>query len=57
MNSKLKEECNKNNLLFIDIYKDYICEDGFLKKEMCDGNVHIVEHRFLEDFLKKNNII
>jgi len=57
MNSKLKEECNKNNLLFIDIYKDYICEDGFLKKEMSDGNVHIVEHTSLEDFLKKNNII
>jgi hypothetical protein len=57
MNYKLSESCKVNNILFIDVYNKYICEDGFLKREFSDGNVHITEHSFIEDFLKKNNIL
>jgi hypothetical protein len=57
MNNILRKYCKTENMTFIDIYDDYSCEDGFLKREYSDGNVHITEHSFLYNFLKKNKII
>lgn len=57
MNSKLSENCDRHNLLFLDVYNNYLCQDGFLKKEFSDGNVHVTEPSFIEDYLKKHNIL
>ena len=57
MNLRLKENCEINKILFIDIYDRYKTDDGFLKKELSDNSVHIANPIFLEDFLKKNNVI
>ena len=37
--------------IFIDIYNDYSDENGFLDKRLSDGNVHIYDSRYLENFL------
>lgn len=54
MNSKLKELCEINNLLFFDIYKESCDEDGFLQKRKSDGNVHIKHREDAINFIKKN---
>jgi len=57
MNSKLKELCEENKFVFVDVYDKYIDEKGFLIRELSDNNchikdpIHIVE--FLENKLKK----
>lgn len=57
MNSKLREFCEFYNIIFIDVYDMHICENGFLKREMSDGNVHITDSTHIEKFLKNHKII
>ena len=40
-NEKLKEKCREKKYIFFDIYNHYTDENGFLSKELSDGNVHI----------------
>jgi len=56
-NKKLKEYCEKNNFIFMDVYDKYRNENGFLKKEFSDGNVHINDHIFIKEFLINNKIL
>jgi len=55
-NKKLKEYCEKNHFIFMDIYDKYCDENGLLKKELSDGNVHIKNPVYIKDFLMNNNI-
>lgn len=55
-NQKLKEYCEKNNFIFMDIYDKYCDENGLLKKELSDGNVHISDPIYIKEFLINNNI-
>jgi hypothetical protein len=55
-NKKLKEKCIKNNYIFFDIYDKYTDENGFLKKDLSDGNVHIRDGIYITNFINKNNI-
>ena len=41
MNSILKEKCSEFNLLYLNLHDAYVNEDGSLKKELSDGNVHL----------------
>ena len=41
MNEKIKELCKVYNYYYFDIYDDCCDNDGFLKKEYSDGNVHL----------------
>ena len=41
MNEKLKEFCNDYNYYFFDIYDECCDDEGFLKAEYSDGNVHL----------------
>lgn len=41
MNKKLLQGCIKYNYSFIDLYDDYCDVDGFLRRDMSDGHVHI----------------
>ena len=40
-NKKLKEKCDECNYIFFDIYDKYTDDNGFLRKDLSDGNVHI----------------
>jgi len=41
MNEQIKELCKIYNYFYFDIYNDCCDEEGFLKKEYSDGNVHL----------------
>jgi hypothetical protein len=55
-NKKLKEKCSENNYIFFDIYNNYIDENGFLRKDLSDDNVHIREGKYITNFINKNDI-
>ena len=42
--------------LFFDIYNNYTDENGFLRKDLSDGNVHIANEIYINKFIKDNNL-
>lgn len=55
-NKKLKEKCIEKKYIFFDIYDNYIDNNGFLIKELSDGNVHICNGIYISNFIKENNL-
>ena len=55
-NKKLKERCIENNYIFFDIYDKYTDENGFLRKDLSDGKVHIRDGVYITNFINENNI-
>ena len=53
-NEKLKEKCIEKEYIFFDIYNNYIDKNGFLRKDLSDGNVHIRDGTYITNFVKKN---
>jgi len=53
-NKKLKEKCIEKEYIFFDIYNNYIDENGFLKKKLSDGNVHILNDIYIKKFIQDN---
>ena len=53
-NKKLKEKCIEKEYIFFDIYNNYTDENGFLKKSLSDGYVHIRDGIYITNFIKKN---
>jgi len=56
-NEKLKEKCIEKGYIFFDVYNKYIDENGFLRKDLSDGNVHISNGIYISDFIKENKIV
>lgn len=52
-NEKLKEKCFQKKYIFFDVYNKYTDENGFLRKELSDGNVHIQNGCHIKDFKQK----
>lgn len=52
-NNMLRLYCFVYQYVFIDVYDKYADEDGFLKKGLSDGNVHIKDGKHLNDFLRQ----
>lgn len=52
MNYRINYYCSINDFIFFDVYDNYIDSDGFLHKELSDGSVHILEHKYVEYFIK-----
>ena len=50
-NKKLKEKCIEMEYIFFDIYDNYIDENGFLRKDLSDGNVHISNSIYITNFI------
>lgn len=50
-NKCLKDICQKNDWIFIDVYTYYSDENGFLNKSLSDGNVHIKDGKYLKEFV------
>ncbi len=55
-NEKLKEKCIEKEYIFFNIYNNYIDENGFLRKDLSDGNVHIDNGIYICIFIKENNL-
>ena len=52
LNIKLQQKCNDKNLIYINIYDHYRDADGFLIKELSDGNVHILQRDKVSQIMK-----
>jgi hypothetical protein len=52
-NQKLKEKCIEKGYIFFDVYDNYIDDNGFLRKDLSDGNVHIREGIHISNFIQK----
>ena len=53
-NQKIKEKCIEKNYIFFDIYDNYIDKNGFLRKDLSDGNVHISNGIYINYFIINN---
>jgi len=53
-NAKLKEKCSEKGYIFVDIFDKYATEDGFMNTNLSDGNVHILDKTYLEEFIVAN---
>jgi len=53
-NKKIKENCIKKNYIFFDVYNSYMDENGFLRKDLSDGNVHIGNGIYITNFINEN---
>ncbi len=50
--NRLKDKCQERGYLFFDVYKCYVDEVGFLRKDLSDGNVHIRDGTYLTKFIQ-----
>jgi hypothetical protein len=55
-NEKIKEKCIEKEYIFFDIYNNYTDENGFLRKDLSDDNVHISNGTHISNFIKENNL-
>lgn len=55
-NKKLKDKCTEKNMVFFDVYDNYKDKNGFLRKDLSDGNVHISNAIYISNFIKENNL-
>jgi hypothetical protein len=55
-NEKIKEKCIEKKYIFFDIYNNYIDENGYLRKDLSDGSVHIGNGIYISNFIKENNL-
>jgi hypothetical protein len=55
-NEKLKEKCIERGYIFFDIYNNYIDENGFLRKDLSDGKVHIGDGVYINNFINENKL-
>jgi hypothetical protein len=55
-NKKLKEKCFEKEYIFFDIYDKYIDENGFLRKDLSDGHVHIINGVYISNFIKEHKL-
>jgi hypothetical protein len=51
LNEYLYQRCIEENIVYVDIYNSYKDEEGFLIKELSDGNVHIYNKNKVKDIL------
>lgn len=55
-NDLIKKKCVKNKFIFFDIYDKYTDKNGYLRKDLSDGNVHIRDGRYISDFINETLI-
>ena len=55
-NKKLNEKCIEKKYIFFNIYDEYKDINGFLRKDLSDGNVHIKNGIYISNFINQNNI-
>lgn len=53
-NKKLKEKAAEYGYIFFDVYDKYTDSNGFLNKQLSDGNVHILDGKYIREFITQN---
>jgi hypothetical protein len=53
----LKTKCEENEMIYVDVHSLYCDEDGYLIKELSDGEVHITNRDRLINFFENKNIV
>jgi len=56
-NERLKIKCEEYGYTFFDVYNKYCDNEGFLKRELSDHNVHIEDPIYLKQFLSEHNML
>lgn len=56
-NKKIQEKCFEKEYIFFDVYNHYTDENGFLKKELSDGNVHISNGVYISHFMNEHILL
>ncbi len=57
LNKMLKTKCEENEMIYVDVHSLYCDEDGYLIKELSDGEVHITNRDRLINFFENKNIV
>ena len=57
LNEYLYQRCVEENIVYIDVYNPYKDEEGFLIKELSDGNVHIYDRRKIKEIYTNIGLI
>ena len=52
-NEKLKEKCIEKEYIFFDVYHKYADKNGFLRKDLSDGHVHISNGIYINNFMNE----
>ena len=50
----LKEFCEKHSYIFFDVYEKYCDENGFLNVKYSDGNCHVSDPIYIQEFIINN---
>jgi hypothetical protein len=53
MNIKLKEYCEKNNYIFLNVYDKYSDKNGLMNINFKDDSVHIKNPIYIKEFIEK----
>tara|TARA_B100000900_G_scaffold96327_1_gene79415 strand:- start:392 stop:994 length:603 start_codon:yes stop_codon:yes gene_type:complete len=53
-NECINKKCKEKNWIYFDIYNNYIDSNGYLRKDLSDGNVHIRNGYYYQKFIEKN---
>ena len=53
-NECIKKKCIEKKWIFFDIYNNYIDVNGYLRKDLSDGNVHIKNGYYFQEFINNH---
>ena len=53
-NEKLKSYCMDKEYIYFDVYDKYVDANGFLRKDLSDGHVHINNGVFIQEFIDRH---
>lgn len=53
-NRILQQKCTENNFVFFDVYNHYVDEEGFLRKDLSDGGIHIKNGVYIQNFIDEH---
>jgi hypothetical protein len=55
-NEKIKQKCIEKEYIFFDVYDKYIDENGFLRKDLSDNNVHVGNGVYISNFIDEHKL-
>ena len=53
MNLELDTQCTQNGYLFVDVYREYCDEIGFLNRKFSDSSCHIIDNRYIKEWCEQ----
>ncbi len=53
INTLLKKQCDVHGFIYLDVYTPHAADDGMLNEDMSDGNVHVLNNKYVKENIKK----